>query len=338
MNLRSLTGIVVKTIAVLMVALVFGVLAVYFFVNGVHVEKDNLSGQKRENAIWLAHEWVGNYKTREEVHNLLIFLRERRISRIFVHSGPLNADGSIDYFDISYAKEFLKNASELAPDIKVDAWLGQKRGLIDLSEGAVRNGVVATSKRLVDEFGFEGVHLNIEPMQSDRYFLKLAQEVKSGLGETELSATISPIVPKFEAWLLQFALGKKHFFGNDLSRDYNSISYIKELSEHLDTVVLMAYDTGLRDSTLYKWFLEQELIFLTRSAGDKSMIGIPAYEDERANFDSNTENMENALNGVLQALSNVRVSQKKLKGVAIYSHWTTDFEEWEIWDRIWLNK
>ncbi len=341
--LRWLSRIVMVLAIIGLIFIVF----VYYFVFGIHLKRETALGSdgKMRNATWLAHEWVGEPHDRQTIHGLVTSLTEHRITDVFLHAGPIESDGSVPSERYVYAKEFLKIAHELAPEIKLHAWLGQKRENLPLENPVVRGRIVAEARKLIEETGFDGIHLNIEPMQSDPYVLKLITEMRDGLGgggaatlRYAVSATISPVVPKYYKSFLQKFFKATHFLGYDLSRNYNDMDFIKELAEELDLVVLMAYDTGFRDASLYQWFIEQEMIYLSKAAPAKVMIGLPTYEDEKPNFDPRVENLAEALAGISLGLQNIRVNKENLAGLAIYAAWTTDAEEWRTWDTEWLNQ
>ncbi|MBT6069399.1 glycoside hydrolase family 18 protein [Candidatus Peregrinibacteria bacterium] len=320
-----------------------------YFVEGFHFEKETDLGMQKRNATWMAHEWVGEYQSRGRIHSLLTELMSNNISLVFLHSGPIEQDGSIPYEKYKYAEKFLKMASEIAPDIEFHAWLGQKRKKLAIQDPFIRKKLVDEATHMVEEVGFSGIHLNIEPMAGDEDFLALVRELNMAFSknyenadgnqpEAEISIAITPIVPKFERSLLKLVLEDSTFLGYDLEKTYNDISYVKSLAQEADYVVLMGYDTGFQNSGLYKWFLEQELIFLMKAAPGRAMLGLPTYEDDRPNFNPEVENIENALAGVRSGLANIRTKVDNLVGLALYARWTTQPKEWSTWREEWLGE
>lgn len=322
----------------ILIACIFalGTMLFFYFIQGIHLEKEVHIGKVKTNAVWMAHEWVGQAHHREIIHSLVTTLMRNQISLAFLHSGPIESDGSIPKERHAYAQSFLTTAKQIAPEIEFHAWIGQVRDKLPLEDAAVREKLVEEAVYLVEEVGFDGIHVNVEPMQGDPEFEVLLGELRAALEQdVGLSAAVSPIVPELPLKMLQFG-GRTTFFGHDLNREYSSLKYTRGLAEHLDYVALMGYDTSFKDIEMYEWFMEQELIFLMKAAPGKALMGIPSYEDERDNFDPEVENVETALRGIHRGLANIRTNVDDLAGLAIYARWTTDEDEWGVWQDMWL--
>lgn len=329
-----------KTLAILSVLVLIGVCIGYYFLHGIHLSKNTTLGLKKTNAIYLAHTWVDDYHSRDEIHTLISQLIEGNISIAFLHSGPIEADGKIPDTRLKYAKAFLNTAKELAPDIDFIAWIGQRRDNLPIEKVEVRSRIASEAQKLVTQYGFQGIHLNIEPMQSDPFFIHTVDSIRDTFDKISstlhISVAITPIVPKVYTGIIKKFLNSTHLLGYSLYGNYNDIAHIRELATRTDYVVLMGYDTGLGNQKLYQFFVEQEIIFLLKAAPYKAIFAIPSYEDSRPNFNPEIENITTSLVGVKRALSNIRVNREKLAGLAIYSHWTTDESEWQVWRNTWL--
>lgn len=312
---------------------------VKYFVFGVHTNVKTDIGLKKTNAVWMAHEWVQTPQSKEKIHSLLSELIGNDISLVFLHTGPIEENGVIPPGRYPEAKIFLETAKMFAPDMKFHAWIGQTRDSLPIENPEVRANIIKDAMHLVKDVGFNGVHVNIEPMQSDPDFAQLLREMDMEFEKNaitaEISAAVSPIVPETYLKALKLIYGDK-FFGHDLNRTYSSFKYTKELAENLDYIALMSYDTSFKDEEIYKWFMEQEMIYLLKAAPGKALMGIPSYEDIRDNFDPSVENVKNAIEGIEGGLKNIRTNPEDLAGLAIYARWTTSAEEWKIWREKWL--
>jgi|GEM_PF-1257110 len=341
--MKRFTRFCIKLIIVLIALCIIAVGAFYYLVPGIHLSTPAQIGLSKTNAVWMAHKWVGEPHTREEIHSILSTLINNNISLVFLHTGPIDRDGTIPSSRYIHARTFLETAKEIAPDITFHAWIGQVRDKLALEDPLTIANIAETSVHLVKNIGFDGIHLNIEPMQSDPVFAMILQNIYTVINtlegelkrEVEVSAAISPIVPELPLKLLKIG-DAESFFGHDLDKTYNSYTYVKQLAQYADYLVLMGYDTSFQDTETYEWFIEQELIFLTHAAPRKALLGIPSYEDERPNFNPEIENIETALKGVHRGISNMRSDLDDLSGLAIYSRWTTDDSEWETWKEKWL--
>lgn len=344
-QMTSAMRIFLRLLSILVLIILAALMAFYYFLPGIHSSRDIQLGSNKQNAVWAAHEWVGAPQSRERIHTLLSTLMTNNISIAFVHSGPISNDGTIPTERYQYAKRFLEIARQIAPDMEFHAWIGQVRSKLPIENEEVVQNIIKDAHILIEKMGFDGIHLNIEPMQADPQFLHVIKELRAALNNMQtisgkapiLSAAISPIVPKTALKLLQMT-HKETFFGHDLYKSYNTLGDTKKLAEYVDYLALMAYDTSFKDLDLYQWFVEQELIFLTHAAPRKAIFGIPSYEDERPNFDATVENMENALIGVHNGLRNIRVNPKDLVGLSVYARWTTDEDEWGTWQKKWLGE
>ena len=313
--------------------------AAKYFIFGIHTHIKADIGLKKTNAVWLAHEWIEVSQPKGKIHGMLSNLISNDMSLIFLHTGPIGSDGIIPPERYLEAKEFLKTAKTLAPDMKFHAWIGQMRDTLPIEDPFVRQNIIKDSIHLVQNIGFDGIHLNIEPMQSDPNFALLIWELDMAFEEAgisaEISAAVSPIVPEIPLKIFKF-IYKEKFLGHDLNRAYSTLEYIEEMAKSLDYIVLMGYDTSFKDAAIYKWFIEQELIFLLKAAPGKAIIGIPSYEDLRDNFGPGIENVETAIEGIANGLRNIRVDSEDLAGIAVYADWTTDGTEWKTWREKWL--
>ena len=146
-------------------------------------------------------------------------------------------------------RAFLASARRVAPELKLLPWIGglrkgykrQRPGTIELADLAQRQRIVAEARGLVDE-GFDGVHLNVEPVDDDNVeFLALLRALRTAVGEhrvLSLAATRPaplglPRAPNF-AW---------------------SPDYYARVAATSDQIVIMAYDTALPTSSLYRRYV-----------------------------------------------------------------------------------
>ena len=95
----------------------------------------------------------------------------------------------------------------------------------------------------------------------------------------------------------------------------------------------MMYDTALPSSKLYRalmasWTRE----VLAWSDGSKVLLGVPAYDDTGVSYHHpRVENLNHALPGIHSALAGYRKLPALYQGLAIYSEWEMDAQEWRYW-------
>lgn len=303
---------------------------ILIFVIGISANQSGSFYNKGNNAVWLGHEWVGERKQYDEIEDLIKHLKENQIDTVFLHSGPLNADGKVDTSTYKYALYFIEKAKQLDKNIEYQAWLGQIRSKIDLSDPEVRHNVAKQAFILTDLVGFDGVHLDIEPIwDGDIDFIELLKETRELISEDKLiSVALAEFIPRSFIWMVE----KIHQFEN-----FNSETNYLNVAKYADQLVVMAYDTGINQSWLYRWLVKEQTIWLTALLeGKKVFIGIPAYDEVKEGFNPQVENVENGLKGIIDGLNNIRSSEENFAGVAIYSYWEMDDKEWEAYQNLWI--
>jgi hypothetical protein len=302
----------------------------WFFVIGLSSNQPGYFFNKSHNAVWLGHEWVGEKKTDQEIQELVNTLKQYGIDTVFVHAGPIKEDGTIDPQVYKYAIDFVEKSKKIDKDIQYQAWLGQIRNKIDLSNADVRHNIAKQCMILAQFVGFDGMHFDIEPVwDGDTDFIELLKESREILPEDKvISVALAEFIPQSFIWLTEHI----HSFEN-----YNSELNYENVAQYADQIVVMAYDTSMKSGWLYRWLVKEQTIWLTDLLeGTEVFIGIPSYEDEKESFDPEVENIENALKGVIKGLNNFRSDEDNFAGVAIYSYWEMDDAEWATYKDLWM--
>lgn len=306
------------------------ILLVWIFVIGISSNQPGAFFNKNHNAVWIGHQWVGENKSDREIQELVTNLKDHGIDTVFVHSGPLKEDGNIDPNTYRYAVEFIETARSFDPDIQYQAWIGQIRSKIDLSDSEVRHNIANQCMLLAQLLDFDGIHFDIEPVwDGDTDFIITLKECREVLPEGKIiSVALAELIPHSVIWFTQ----NIHTFKN-----YNTEKNYLNVALYADQVVVMVYDTSIKSEWLYKWLVMEETIRVT-SFLDKTevFIGIPAYEGGKEVFDPKVENIKNGLRGIIMGLNNLRSNEDNFAGAAIYSYWEMDDDEWETYENIWL--
>lgn len=299
---------------------------IWYFAAG---PSNNLSGaafNNGENAIWLEHEWVEHPHTIAQISALISKFGARKIKYVFVHTGPIEPDGTIPFQRYSAAREFLKTARLYGDKIKYLAWIGQVRGKLNLADPEIRFRAVKTAASLVNEIGFDGIHYDMEPVyEKDSDLEHLLESTKTKIGKNKiLSIAVNEMMP----WLTRRVF---KIWANEAA-PLTEETFVR-LAERADQVAVMTYENSIKSPWLYRYFLKNETIWLTRAINaPKILIGIPTYEK---GIDPLAENIENGLRGIIQGLRNTRSRKESFLGVAIYINKETSEEEWGIYERLW---
>lgn len=306
------------------------VLLFWVFVVGIYSNQPGSFYNKGHNAVWLGHEWVGEYKNKFKVYDLIRDLEKHQIDTVFVHAGPFKDDGSIDPATYQNAVSFIEYAKMANKKMSFQAWLGQVRSNVDLKNPATRHNMANQALILTKMVGFDGVHIDIEPVRdNDEDFLLLLKEIREVISKDKI---ISVALAEFIPGSLIFAAEKIYAFKN-----FNSEVSYKDGAKYADQIVVMAYDTGINRDWLYRWLVEEQTIRLTNLLeGKEVFIGIPAYNEEKDGFNPKVENIENGLKGVINGLNNIRSDEENFAGVAIYPYWEVSEDEWAVYEKLWL--
>jgi hypothetical protein len=288
------------------------------------------------NAVWLEHRWLERRHPDAEMEGLLSRLRSRGVAYVYPHLIPFDAAGRLPPHDRDQMRAFLAAARRVSPDLRVLPWIGglrrgyrrQRPGTVELGDLSQRQRMVAEARGLVDE-GFDGVHLNVEPVDdgNDEY-LALLRALRTAVGPGHLLSVSAirpapmglPRAPNF-AW---------------------SPGYYARVAATVDQVVIMAYDTALPTSALYRryvrWAARSVAGALDASRAEaRVLMGVPTYDTWGFMHRRGVETPENALAGVVAGLRGLGAGGT-FEGVALYAEWTTDEADWAAYERLWRNR
>jgi hypothetical protein len=152
------------------------------------------------NAAWISADWTGEAVDKAVVQQLAWDASHRRFRYLFPFVTYLQADGS---FSPSYAhaSEFVSGFRRFNTDTLLLAWMGvplQKQGRlgvdgwVDLADESVRLEIASFATSLVEEAGFDGVHLDVETVpDGDPSYLLLLDEVRAALPADRLLSVAS---------------------------------------------------------------------------------------------------------------------------------------------------
>lgn len=288
------------------------------------------------NAVWLEHRWLERPHPVAEMEALFEKLRRRGIAYAFPHVIPFGAEGRLPPHDREQMRAFLAVARRVAPELRILPWVGglragyrrQRPGTLNLSDLNQRQRIVAEVRGLVDE-GFDGVHLNIEPVDDGNVdFLALLRALRPALGPghiLSLAATRPapigvPLAPNF-VW---------------------SPGYYARVAAVSDQIVIMAYDTAIPTAPLYRRYLAWATASVTgalvASGSDaRVLMGVPTYDDYGFMHRAGVETLPNALPGIVAGLRGLGAGGT-FEGIAIYAEWTTSDADWAAYERYWRNR
>ncbi len=315
----------------LVFSLVLAIIFVWYIVWGPRSDYPKGYFDQKNNAVWAQHSWSEDVHSPEEIRDFVETLGKHHIRYVYLHVGPLESDGQIPAARYRQLGEFLKVARVYSDRIVYIPWLGQIRNKLPLDSLSARSNIAAISRMFVQDFGMGGVHIDIEPiLDNDSDFLFLLEDVRKAIGSDKIiSVALSEYFPESVAFVAQKFMRAE----DSISKDY-----MRKIDSLADQLVIMTYENSIRDGRFYRYFLKNEVIWLTNVLKhSKLIIGLPTYDTESDTFYPRAENIDFGLRGVLDGLSSWRSTHEVFEGVALYGYWTTDKKEWDTMRTLFLD-
>jgi hypothetical protein len=289
-----------------------------------------------QNGIWIGHGWlagdkwfiqnkntnqIARFRDTVQIRKLAEKLRRHHVTDVFPHLCPVELHGKLPAVDSEQTERFLDEFT----GFKVMPWIGGPSGaVVRLYESKWRAEFAKNVRALLMAHPrFAGIHLNVEPLTSgDTNFLQLLTDLRAALPPDKIISVAA--YPPPTRW---------HPF-EDAHWDE---AYFREVSRHVDQLVVMMYDAGQHNPKTYvKLMADWTPEVLTWSSGKSVLLGIPTYEDPGVEYHyANVENITNALLGIHRGLSR-QALPTNYQGVAIYCEWETSDSEWQYFQEHFL--
>ncbi|WP_245667805.1 hypothetical protein [Actinomadura macra] len=290
------------------------------------------------NALWARHQWVGEPHTDAEYRALGDLLKQNRISDVYFHAGPFEADGTVPPSKYRYAGQLLAAVRKYAPGVRAQAYLGQIRmvdghGVTDLDDPAVRERVLKTDAAFLD-VGFDGIHYDFEPIYpDDASFLVLmdrTRELTRSRGRLLSVALEQPplfdaLQPVYKAFVPRH--GPVHYPPRPTER------FLNEIADRADQVAIMTYDVSLPTRSLAGWHYARHTRRTLELIGDRATVfmGVPTYRP----LVGWAEDLTVALRGIRRGVDDLDRPPKRPFGVGVYADWTTGPDAWTRYRAAW---
>jgi hypothetical protein len=292
------------------------------------------------NALWLGTEWTYEQPSDEAVASLVERLRTNEIGSVYAWVSWLQVDntwrGTANFENV---QRFVSQFRAADPTARMWGWVSlpvEGTGIgYRLDDAEVRTQVAEFSRRVVEEFGFDGVFLNVEPVwNNDANFLALLRDVRAAVGpDVPISVAVPPdwsplgedipVPPLIEP-------------GTVWDREFK-----QNVALLVDEIALMAYNSGLGAPSDYEqWVAYQLQVWIAALSdlgeGTDLIVGIPTYDAEPPGHDPYVENVLTAVAGVRRGLVTAGDAAAFLRGLAIYADWTTTEDEWASFTDAWV--
>jgi hypothetical protein len=282
------------------------------------------------DAMWLGHAWVDGRRGQSDVNELAAKVKAAGIRDLFVHSGPLEADGSLNAALRPNVKWLTNALRQAAPGVRVQAWLGTVvgDGRLDPEDGATRDRMVISAGQVLDD-GFAGVHYDLEPMADGTPgFLRLLETTHelTRSRNAVLSVAAHQLEPLPGLRIPgRLVMRKSHWWSAD---------YLRAVAERVDQVAIMAYDSGMPFESTYSGYVRVQTRRALTAVPDQVTLfmGIPAYHTEGLAH-TNAETVTASLRGIRLALNDQPPAQPF--GVAVYVDFDATADDWAAYFADW---
>lgn len=286
------------------------------------------------DAVWLGHAWVDGRKTDADVAVLATTLAGTGIKDLYVHTGPFENDGSLPAELHPRAQWFVDAVHRELPGIRVQSWLGQlvapEFDGLQLDEPATRDRITNSTTKVLD-LGFDGIHLDLEPVRSGTPgFLTLLDQVR---GVTSSRSTLLSVsAPQIDPLPGLHSIGTT-FFNHG---KWWAQSYFAEVTHRVDQVALMSYDTSMPLGSLYGGYVAQQttLALEVTPTNVDLLMGLPAFWADDRGHHGAAETVANAVRGIRLGLTREAPARQTF-GVALYVDYAATPNDWATYRRDW---
>ncbi|MGW8722667.1 hypothetical protein ACWGNR_25640 [Streptomyces althioticus] len=291
---------------------------------------------RNRDAMWLGHAWVDGRKKDADVTALAGRLRDTGVRDLYVHTGPLEHDGTLPTSVYPRARWFIDAVHRELPGVRVQAFLGDvlanggPEGL-ELSDAATRAEVVRSAGQVLDT-GYEGVHMDLEPLHSDdEHYLDLLDDLRKLTKdrEAQLSVAAHQIDP----------LPHLHSVAG-LVADHPkwwSQEFFGQVARRVDQIAVMSYDTARLFESTYGGYVAQQtsLALEVTPPTTHLLMGLPFYYENNPSHWGHAETVAAAVRGARLGLSRTD-PDRELFGLAPYIDFAATETNWKEFEDGWV--
>ncbi|MFE2354987.1 hypothetical protein [Streptomyces parvulus] len=293
---------------------------------------------RNRDAIWLGHAWVDGRKDDADLAAFARRVRTTGIRDLYVHTGPLEHDGTLPKSLYPEARWLIDAVHRDLPGVRVQAYLGDVLATegpdgMRLDDAGTRAAVVGSARQVLDA-GYDGVHLDLEPLHSgDRDYLSLLDDVRevTRARDARLSVAAHQIDP-LPALHTVFGFFTEH-------PKWWSQEYFGQVARRVDQIAVMSYDTALPLEGTYGGYVAQQtsLALEVTPPTTHLLMGLPFYHESNFDHWGHAETVAAAVRGVRLGLSRTD-ADRRLFGVAPYIDFAATDTNWKEYRDGWVRQ
>ena len=302
------------------------------------------------NAIWLNPSWTHAARSEDELLTLGQRLRDAQIGTIYAYVSSLKLDGTWSgepeqrnrFVEVEpLVHDFVQQARQIMPNGRVFAWLevyADPPTGYRLDNLQIQRIVADFSARVIRDFGFDGVLLDVKPIfDGNADLLNLLRTVRGAVG-LQVPLAVS-VPPDFTPSELSLRLAEPIAPNTVWSAEYK-----QRVSLQADYLVVVAHNSYITDADDYAaWVSYQVRAFASALSGinnaTRLLISVPHYPPDPPAHDPSIESLANALRGASAGLGQLSEGQRALmQGVAIYADSDLGEADWDAMRRLWVRR
>ncbi|GAB2817023.1 glycoside hydrolase family 18 protein [Streptomyces chlorus] len=289
------------------------------------------------DAIWLGHAWVDGRKKDADITALARQLDGTGIRDLYVHSGPLEHDGSLPKSAYPRARWLIESVHREIPGVRVQAWLGdilapEHPEALHLERAESRAAVLRSTREILDT-GYDGVHFDLEPLHSgDGDYLTLLDALHE-----ETSSRDAPL--SVAAHQIDPLPGFHSFWGAVTGHPkWWSQEFFGQVARRVDQIAVMSYDTMQPLEGTYGGYVAQQTALALEATppGTDLLMGLPFFKENRFGHWAHAETVPAAVRGVRLGLSRADADRPDF-GVALYVDFAATEADWAAYRKDWVN-
>ncbi|MFJ4797509.1 glycoside hydrolase family 18 protein [Kitasatospora purpeofusca] len=287
------------------------------------------------DALWLGHAWVDGRKSDADVAALAERLAGTGVRDLYVHTGPLEHDGSLPPAVHPRARWFTEAAHRALPGLRVQSWLGDEvkpeKDALDLEDAATRDRVTASARQVLD-LGFDGVHFDMEPIRpGSAGWLALLDQVRpvtAGRG-AKLSVAVPQLDPLPHQHTVAIAL-------TDHGKWWDQ-AYFTATARRVDQIAVMTYDSSMPTEGFYGAYnaYQTELALEATPAETDLLMGLPFYWEDKWGHWGRAETVPAGIRGIRLGLGRQDPHRPNF-GVGLYVDFAATEQNWADYQRDWV--
>lgn len=288
------------------------------------------------DAYWMGHAWVDGRRSDKDLDAFAAKLRGSGIKDLFVHTGPLDHDGTLPAARYPKARWLVEGVHRRLPDVRVQAWLGDQLASegpvgLRLKNATTRTAVVTTARQVLDGAHFDGVHFDLEPLPSgDKDYLALLDSLHAltrprGALLSVAAHQIDPLPALHSAAEGLTGHGK-----------WWAQAYFAQVARRVDQIAVMSYDTAMPVQSLYGGYVARQTALALQVTPNQTdlLIGLPFYDAESMSHHGSAETVEAAVRGARLGLARTDRHRQHF-GVALYVDFAERDRDWAAYRKGW---